>query len=567
MVCLFFLLMSDKSKNRPHPYRQNDNIWHLDTCHIFFLAMQVHWNLLIIDDIYDKNTIFIFDSVGHSDDYINLKDEKSLIDYIQKDNEYNQKILHLQEFSSYQIKMYKEFVYDYQKVFEDFIRVVYNNIVYLYIIDGYGIYKLEFNTNDSPKSVSKVKSATISTPIYNAHYVISNNVDYIYIITETKYYKYDINSNNLNDPVYTYEDISTQSTHTYKYSLVDNNTIYFKYEGINKIYYLDDGQNPNIKIFTNATVEDPSTPRFNFEVCSFNIINNIIYFILEQYENNIYSYVFFDYTINTNKETYGYNLDDNSFKLANPYNSSIPLVKSNSSIILIDDNSTIANRYPVSFIKIQPIVFTKNAIHLFHNMFISENICRVRSVPETDFDIVNKKYVDDLISDIGQNIHSINLLVNNNNENRNLNQPLLLTTNENYNGTFSITWIVNNTEIIETYDFCQLINYTKSNVNISIFNAANIKTPNNSLNKVLFIKEFNINNNVYKCVIDDDTSGLINGLKYVNNKVKIPYLINIVNNNDNVELHYDYNEQYESRIINSNEKWLLQFNNIILKKK
>ena len=96
--------------------------------HIFFLAMQVHWNLLIIDDIYDKNTIFIFDSVGHSDDYINLKDEKSLIDYIQKDNEYNQKILHLQEFSSYQIKMYKEFVYDYQKVFEDFIRVVYNNI-------------------------------------------------------------------------------------------------------------------------------------------------------------------------------------------------------------------------------------------------------------------------------------------------------------------------------------------------------------------------------------------------------------------------------------------------------
>lgn len=447
------------------------------------------------------------------------------------------------------------------------IRIINNNIVYLYIIDKYGIYKLEFNTNDSPKSVSKVKSATISTPIYDAHHVISNNVDYIYIITETKYYKYDINSNNLNDPVYTYEDISTQSTHTYKYSLVDNNTIYFKYEGINKIYYLDDGQNPNIKIFTNATVEDPSTPRFNFEVCNFNIIDNIIYFILEKYENSIYSYVFLNYTISTNKETYGYNLDDNSFKLANPYNSSIPLVKSNSSIILIDDNSTIANRYPVSFIKIQPIVFTKNAIHLFHNMFISENICRVRSVPETDFDIVNKKYVDDLISDIGQNIHSINLLVNNSNENRNLNQPLLLTTNENYNGTFSITWIVNNTETIEIYDFCQLINYTKSNVNISIFNAANIKTPNNSLNKVLFIKEFNINNNVYKCVIDDDTSGLINGLKYVNNKVKIPYLINIVNNNDNVELHYDYNEQYESRIINSNEKWLLQFNNIILKKK
>ena len=96
--------------------------------HIFFLAMQVHWNLLIIDDTYDKKTIFIFDSIDHSDDYINLKDEKSLKDYIKRDDEYNQKVLHLQAFSSYQIKMYKEFVYDYQKVFEDFIRVVYNNI-------------------------------------------------------------------------------------------------------------------------------------------------------------------------------------------------------------------------------------------------------------------------------------------------------------------------------------------------------------------------------------------------------------------------------------------------------
>lgn len=96
--------------------------------HIFFLAMQVHWNLLIIDDTYDKKTIFIFDSIDNSDDYINLKDEKSLKDYIKRDDEYNQKVLHLQAFSSYQIKMYKEFVYDYQKVFEDFIRVVYNNI-------------------------------------------------------------------------------------------------------------------------------------------------------------------------------------------------------------------------------------------------------------------------------------------------------------------------------------------------------------------------------------------------------------------------------------------------------
>jgi hypothetical protein len=96
--------------------------------HIFFLAMQVHWNLLIIDDTYDKKTIFIFDSIDNSDDYINLKDEKSLKDYIKRDDEYNQKVLHLQAFSSYQIKMYKEFVYDYQKVFEDFVRVVYNNI-------------------------------------------------------------------------------------------------------------------------------------------------------------------------------------------------------------------------------------------------------------------------------------------------------------------------------------------------------------------------------------------------------------------------------------------------------
>ena len=110
-------------KNALENFKKSNN-----EIHIFFIAMQVHWNLLIIDDIYDKNTIFIFDSVGHSDDYINLKDEESLKKYIQKDNEYNQNVLHLQAFSSYQIKMYKEFVYDYQKVFEDFIKVVYNNI-------------------------------------------------------------------------------------------------------------------------------------------------------------------------------------------------------------------------------------------------------------------------------------------------------------------------------------------------------------------------------------------------------------------------------------------------------
>ena len=113
----------EKLKKSLENFKQSKN-----EIHIFFLAMQVHWNLLIIDDTYDKKTIFIFDSIDNSDDYINLKDEKSLKDYIKRDDEYNQKVLHLQAFSSYQIKMYKEFVYDYQKVFEDFVRVVYNNI-------------------------------------------------------------------------------------------------------------------------------------------------------------------------------------------------------------------------------------------------------------------------------------------------------------------------------------------------------------------------------------------------------------------------------------------------------
>ena len=43
-------------------------------------------------------------------------------------------------------------------------------------------------------------------------------------------------------------------------------------------------------------------------------------------------------------------------------------------------------------------------------------------------------------------------------------------------------------------------------------------------------------------------SGLINGLKYVDNTIKVPYLVNIINNNDCIELHYDYNEQYKSKI-------------------
>ena len=85
----------------------------------------------------------------------------------------------------------------------------------------------------------------------------------------------------------------------------------------------------------------------------------------------------------------------NIFKLSNSNKSNIALIKSNSSVILIDNNNNGYIRYPLLFIKIQDIVFTTNAINLFHNIY--EDFCRLRTYPTNDFDVVNKKYVDDII--------------------------------------------------------------------------------------------------------------------------------------------------------------------------
>ena len=206
--------------------------------HIFFLAMQVHWNLLIIDDTYDKKTIFIFDSIDHSDDYINLKDEKSLKDYIKRDDEYNQKVLHLQAFSSYQIKMYKEFVYDYQKVFEDFIRVVYNNIdLDEFIIENRCISIISSFNN---LSIEKIEDKT--QKILSIYYWLLTEY-HPNILKENVYFlmeKYKINQNTKNDIIQNFFKIINENSNFIEenLNLINENDIkelLIKFINFNKI--------------------------------------------------------------------------------------------------------------------------------------------------------------------------------------------------------------------------------------------------------------------------------------------------------------------------------------------
>ena len=103
--------------------------------HIFFIAMQVHWLLIIIDDNINKYNLLIFDSDENCDDYITLIEEKKLEEYINSHNLYNQNILHQKPFSNYHIKMFKEFVFDYQKLFQDFLKVIFNINLEEFIIE------------------------------------------------------------------------------------------------------------------------------------------------------------------------------------------------------------------------------------------------------------------------------------------------------------------------------------------------------------------------------------------------------------------------------------------------
>ena len=97
--------------------------------------MQVHWLLIIIDDNINKYNLLIFDSDENCDDYITLIEEKKLEEYINSHNLYNQNILHQKPFSNYHIKMFKEFVFDYQKLFQDFLKVIFNINLEEFIIE------------------------------------------------------------------------------------------------------------------------------------------------------------------------------------------------------------------------------------------------------------------------------------------------------------------------------------------------------------------------------------------------------------------------------------------------
>ena len=169
--------------------------------HIFFIAMQVHWLLIIIDDNINKYNLLIFDSDENCDDYITLIDEKKLEEYINSHNLYNQNILHQKPFSNYHIKMFKEFVFDYQKLFQDFLKVIFNINLEEFIIE-----KRCFDIISSFNNLS-LNQINDKTQIILSLYNLLLNEYHPNVLKENFYFlmeKYKINKNCKNEIIHNF---------------------------------------------------------------------------------------------------------------------------------------------------------------------------------------------------------------------------------------------------------------------------------------------------------------------------------------------------------------------------
>ena len=169
--------------------------------HIFFIAMQVHWLLIIIDDNINKYNLLIFDSDENCDDYITLIEEKKLEEYINSHNLYNQNILHQKPFSNYHIKMFKEFVFDYQKLFQDFLKVIFNINLEEFIIE-----KRCFDVISSINNLS-LNQINDKTQIILSLYNLLLNEYHPNVLKENFYFlmeKYKINKNCKNEIIHNF---------------------------------------------------------------------------------------------------------------------------------------------------------------------------------------------------------------------------------------------------------------------------------------------------------------------------------------------------------------------------
>jgi len=208
--------------------------------------------------------------------------------------------------------------------FNSFIKTIVINDNDVYIVNTNKLYLLLF-VNQVPNNFIELLDYSDS-PINEPMNDIYNITNYIYILCQTKYYKYDINNYTITSIIYNYQD--TSKTYIYKYSIINNNTLYFKYEGINNIYYLDDTDEPIIKQFISLPLISNDT------VCHFNINNNEIYYINEQYDNNTYKYTFYTYNIIMHKLSNEQII--NNYNLNIPFNSNIPILIFNNGLLLID---------------------------------------------------------------------------------------------------------------------------------------------------------------------------------------------------------------------------------------
>ncbi len=203
--------------------------------------------------------------------------------------------------------------------------------------DIYFIHKdivfLFFYTNKVPTELITLLDFSMTYQTSETIHKLHNVGQYIYILCDTYFYKYSINNNTIQRIYYNFDD--TILNHTYDYSICDNNVIYIKYANINSIYYLDDTQTTNIIKFTNNNHLD------DFNICHFNIVSGVLYFLNEEFNDPYYEYTFYKYGLSNNNIAYIYKI--NAYHQTNKYNSIIELIQVNNIVVLLDSSNNYIN--------------------------------------------------------------------------------------------------------------------------------------------------------------------------------------------------------------------------------
>jgi len=294
-----------------------------------------------------------------------------------------------------------------------------NNKTDIYFIYNLKIFLLFFR-NQEPSELIVLKDFNPSTNEpgeqneqvkldVECSYYIKNNI-YLFCkytigsIINYGYYVYDITNNKLYNEKsgehyipysYNYEDAKDEQgnpiIHKYSYSLIDNEKIYFKYEGLNNIYIFDD-EKATIYGETHIKIFRGNNNLFNHNVNHYTINNNIVYFIEEnKNEDDIYEYTFYKYNIIYNDLTYKTKLD--FYNLNVSYNSIIPMIYSNNKVLLYEINDLGVSNYFDSQISFPSVELSDTNAHIKNLVVNNDNIILGSNRVIVPGDVVSDKII------------------------------------------------------------------------------------------------------------------------------------------------------------------------------